>query len=749
MITKRKIRIGTPPAGSYSLASGVKSSAAIYDASGVMQRTLWSGIAKAAGNYTLQASQWDGNLDDLTTTSGSGTYSLVEVKNKIQAEWEGVIGNTSDTLTGEHVHKSYLPIYDMCVAGNIGFACTDFAERSGSTFAIDLNNPQKKYILLPEDAQVQQSTNRVCTDGTRLYMGGLESQNNNQSYVAAINISGYTLGTQYGYNATDYLAFQGATVTTFGTSFRACDVVANPGRITGMAVQVTGNYLFVSRKDTNSLHVVHKTSGVLAQSLTYTNVTLLAVDPSDNLWVAYNGKVEKFTVNSSTGALTSAGVNITAVTNVQGLAVNSTAVIVADAGTAHQAKYFNPSTGALANTLGRNESYGADATVYNDKFYFTDQRQAATQFTFVATQGTNVWVGDRMNYRYLKFDANRAYVTHFAYLPHIWSSYTDLNQPGRVFADYLEFTVDYTKPLQVGNANNAWTLAKNWGFNVTPAQDSDHDRLRNVITLSNNRIYALQVNGSNWEVVELAQNNVLRFTSITIPRYEAYEIQRDGSVFGQRWAGGNAIWEKKTLTGFDGTGNPQWGAFTTVATIPDVATDPKPSTIYQRQAGITANNIIPSYKADKTTGYHLGGIAVGGTAFKWKTAKTVSTTSGAYPSDGTYDIGRGSAYAGSVAMSLDDLIVIGMNSEGYDGGQTNIWNIFKDNGLFLTQFGTKTIPGQIAQAEMAGSAFSPSLVKVNGVVYLWHNDESFHGGLHRWKITGLDTIQEHTITITK
>ena len=42
---------------------------------------------------------------------------------------------------------------------------------------------------------------------------------------------------------------------------------------------------------------------------------------------------------------------------------------------------------------------------------------------------------------------------------------------------------------------------------------------------------------------------------------------------------------------------------------------------------------------------------------------------------------------------------------------------------------------------MAGNVLTGSLATVNGVTYLYHADESVHNGLHRWKITGLDTVK--------
>ena len=39
-----------------------------------------------------------------------------------------------------------------------------------------------------------------------------------------------------------------------------------------------------------------------------------------------------------------------------------------------------------------------------------------------------------------------------------------------------------------------------------------------------------------------------------------------------------------------------------------------------------------------------------------------------------------------------------------------------------------------------------TVVNVNGITYLYHNDEGVHGGVHRWKITGANTIQVQTAT---
>jgi hypothetical protein len=76
-----------------------------------------------------------------------------------------------------------------------------------------------------------------------------------------------------------------------------------------------------------------------------------------------------------------------------------------------------------------------------------------------------------------------------------------------------------------------------------------------------------------------------------------------------------------------------------------------------------------------------------------------------------------------------------------------------DDGLVVGQFGVDApYVGQWlpeAPAQMAGNAFSNAIVEAaDGSRYIYQNDESWHGGVHRWHVTGLDTIHEDSIAIT-
>ena len=111
--------------------------------------------------------------------------------------------------------------------------------------------------------------------------------------------------------------------------------------------------------------------------------------------------------------------------------------------------------------------------------------------------------------------------------------------------------------------------------------------------------------------------------------------------------------------------------------------------------------------------------------------------------------------AANVALTSGQDVIYGFNGEGWDGGQANQWLHFDAlSGLFIGQFGTvngihdrRYTDAGWAAPGAAGNAFSSTLVTTSTGVYLYHNDESVHGGVHRWKIQGLKDIQRLRIPL--
>ena len=89
-------------------------------------------------------------------------------------------------------------------------------------------------------------------------------------------------------------------------------------------------------------------------------------------------------------------------------------------------------------------------------------------------------------------------------------------------------------------------------------------------------------------------------------------------------------------------------------------------------------------------------------------------------------------------------ILYNLHDEGWKQSQTNMWNLYWENGLMVGQFGVVGYDylGQEAPAMMAGNTFTAAFVldTATGYGYVFHNDESFHSGLGCWQITGLNTI---------
>lgn len=170
---------------------------------------------------------------------------------------------------------------------------------------------------------------------------------------------------------------------------------------------------------------------------------------------------------------------------------------------------------------------------------------------------------------------------------------------------------------------------------------------------------------------------------------------------------------------------------------------------FETPVPLTSSGITVAFDSGGSDTYTLGGIK--NNKWLWKTAQvTHANYQGDFPSNGWFDIGNGDIpYRGNITRVMDRNIFWGYNGEFWKNSETNKFNHVYDNGLFVGQFGT-TGPesGGVGGAMMAGNSFSPALVKVGSDYYLYHNDESFHGAVHRWKISGLNTIQEQTIPLT-
>jgi len=732
----------------FSLASDASTSAGVFTKQGSLIKTLWGGIKYTSGTHT---ETWDGTTDDGQRAAG-GNYDIRVLSNNVQYTWEGVLGNNSTAFTGPTVYRAYLRMFGMAISGNTAYASSYYNEGNSSQVKFSLSDPQGSRVEL---LTYGQATMFVATDGTSVYWAGDDALAGHNTWFVFATQTSDDAEVNFG-AGTSVQTFNGRN---YGSSI---DVSTDPNKkITGMAVQKNGNYLFVAHQNLNEIHVLDKKTGSLVRAITYSSPTKLAVDGNDNLWVINQSAntINKHSV-AGDGSLSPATLTISAVADPVSLAIspdNSTVVAGDGAVASQQLKAFSTNDGSPSWTFGQPGGYYVDATVQNDRLYFTDVR-GNHDGNFVAFQPDgSFWVEDGGNYRAQHYSASRSFIDNVMYFPSFYSTYVDPNNATRVFGDYLEFKIDYSKPLAPDNGS--WTLVKNWGANVPNNEDVYDKRMSNVTTLSNGRTYALLIdhnNNDNFEVVELPATGQLRFSGKRISSFYT-GLYADGSLRSQSALsyGTPTVFYKQPLAGFDGSNNPVWGTNSVIASTPPT-TDKDP--VYHGNgvfhAGeITSSNIVVSFDNGVPTtgggdGYHLGAINLNDNKWLWRTSKsTFSSYNGPFPSDGGYDIGNGVNYGGSVAIAVDRNIFWGYHGEFWKASQTNYWDHFWDDGLFVGQMGAFG-HGQ-AIFGMAGNVLAANMVKdAAGNIYLYHNDEGQHGGVHRWKISNLNSIQEQTIPIT-
>lgn len=599
---------------SFTLSAARKTSAGVYASDGVLVRTLWSGIVYGAG---IHSGVWDGKTDE-GMLAANGTYHIKVMSNNVQYVWEGTIGNNSDADTGRTVQRGIQRMNGMAIHGQYAYYSKGYAEGGPSGLKMKLDTPGKRIQILPA-GNVDQQTMFVSTDGINVYWGGFDPFGNGQNFVFATAVSNdaEVIFPVYGKSVK---MGRGRTYPSVLDSVKSADAA-----ISGMAVQRTGNYLFVAHEKMNKVHVLNKTTGQLVQQLSFTSPRALAVDTANFLWMIYKSgtitKTEKFSV-ASNGTLTSTGISLSGLLYPLAMAVSpdNQTVVVLDGSTSQQLKAFSNAAGTASWTYGQAGGYFTSATVTNDKFYFSDVRDTLTNFIAFEPDGS-FWVGDPGNSRTQHFTAARSFIENIMYVPGFFGCFVDPNNNTRLFADYLEYQIDYSKPL--ARKNGSWTLVRNWGSKVDKGKDNKYQRMRNVATLSNGRTYAMfLVAGSTpkWEIAELTPADSLRFTGKTFNTRTGNmyaQMYSDGSIrrIGRRFLDTVIRWTKQPLTGFDANHNPLWGSDSLLASTPPITNkDPgyNGNETKLRAGEMTSSNLLIAFDpGDYVAGFdafHVGAI---------------------------------------------------------------------------------------------------------------------------------------------
>ena len=748
-------------AATVDLPCACRTSAAIFDSSGRLIRALWSGRPYPAGPLAIQ---WDGRGDDGKPAAGAAPYQVRVVAHNVRYVWEGVIGNTSREFIGPHVYRALGTINGMAIdARGDAFYVVGYNEQQSAIRRFSTSDPQSPSALAHDD--YRRVFRYVATDGTLAYFAnvGLAAPRGSPARDAATFVIALRVG-----DGSEYPFAQGRAAFPNPQSpgdnrwssvidYRDEDSDSD-GEFrdapTGLAVQQHGNELFVSHRHLNTVSVLDKRDGRLLANLTVAQPTALAVAPDDSLWVVSNAQRATTLVRYREEGgewrpqrRLSPGLEkpvALAASPIDGT------VVVADAGT--EQLHALAASGEPLWTFGRAGGYhDGNPQVANDRLWLS------ADVTYIAFQADgSFWFGDPGNARNLHLSPQRKFLGQIMYSPKSYHAAVDTLDPGRVFNKFFEFSVDYSRPL-----HDSWRLVRNWKAGLDRTYVTELEGLREVVTLANGHTYALVpvTSSHGTEVLELTAQGA-RPTGARLDF--GVKLYPDGSLreFRQRLSR-VAVYIRR-LAGFDSDNNPHWDAPELLASVSDLQPQdpyyhdvPEGDGVNEPTFPQTDSGVVVFFNPGKSAGMHLGGVRAGEDRWLWRASPSGQWTldaDGAVTSlDGTYEVARGVEYPGSVVTVAGRDIVYGYHGEAWNGGQADQWMHYRDDGLFIGQFGAPVYPAQnrvVAHTGQAGNAFSPQLVRVNGRLYLWHNDESVHGGVHRWRIDGVEQARTLAASIS-
>ena len=759
---------------SFSLPESARTSAGVYDSKGNMVKTLWSNVPYSTGSHI---ETWNGT-NDLGDTISDGSYTIKLLRNNVKYEW-GLVGNTSRTPTALRSWdmQSNFPT-DMAFSSDVAYTANGYSEGRPNTSSFGLADPQtpENVMTLGQDILFA----HVAADDTRVYFANVgNGWGGSTAFIMAYDRAAKR---QYVFPAGGKPARKGPPLS--GVLDLDKSGKSGSARVhlpTGIAVQRYGNLLAVAHgsyyKDGASvlspsedrIILFDKQTGAVVGGIQISDPQRMAFSRDGDLWVISGTHVVRI---SGVGQSNVVSQSIEDLSRPLAIAVGPTGIVaVVDGGVSQQVKLFTLQ-GNLISTYGQAGGYAdCNPSVRFDRLYLDpspgtgagNNQAPATWITFQSDG--SFWIGDLGNGRALHISSSGAYLEQVAFIRFLYQVAADHNDPTRIFADWLEYKVDYPSSAGAGGKGDlfSWNLEKNWsvcsGTGLRP--------FTRVITMSNRKTYGqvgTLTSPSNAELVELQTEGPLRHTGqFLFSGYFPEFLDNKGNV--SYWAGlskgSNLIFTalQRDFIGFDATDTPRWGSarpvasVSTVRTANDAVNDPFGFGGWGMRMYPEATNsgYFVTYNTTNTTiagrDFHLGGVMQGSNDWAWKTSRGALIKT----PDGKGSFPDYSSYGGHNGIAA---LVEGNNIiQGYDGQYgsfSNQWMHWWEDGLMIGQFGNP--PSFSADGGMiagtAGNIASMVSVSVGKDIYLYHSDEGLHPGIHRWRFSGLDTIHELKGTTT-
>lgn len=747
----------------FSLDRTRTTSAGLWSDDGRLLRTLWRGERLAAGTHSRQ---WDG-LDDLGQPVLPAAVTVRVIHHDVRYEWDGVVGNTSSTaanIASASVHRSFMRPTSLAPAGGRMHFSVGYNEAQNGLQAFDLAFPQ---IARPRVNLVDPfiAAGLVATDGQRLYwtnIGGLSKR----SFVAAFDLSTSTPW-RFSFGVSQCLSFQADGRTCWAPQWYPsvleprADLSSPP---TGLAVQANGRLLAVAYAREGRVRLFDKVSGetlgdiAAGRSADAENQLAFAADGA--LWILERDRALRVAVPAD-GALA-----VTAITGlVRPLAMvidpaDVSRIWIAEGGERQQVRRYD-AQGRWVESVGVSGALAADPTAGRDRLSFAAEFGRERSALAVDERGS-LWIADTGNNRLLERLADGRAGATVAWLPAVYVTAVDPRSPRRVFANFLEFEVD---DVPGRTAADSWRLVRNW-LPSLPASLRD-DRSANwgwggfhtVHTLPDGRTFAQLTVSGRHELVELPREGPARRVStwpVLGPLETPPVLTLAGDITTARSDAQRQTVLRYRLEGYDANGDPRWGALPSVLASAANSADSawfRPGTFsgaagpsFPQTADGRVLSFHPGVQADSR--FHLGAIS-GGPSGVWSFR---GAPSGPLDGRGAVQTQRhdpGLQYGGNAIRLQGRNVILGYHGEFYTDlgnrrmGQANQFLHYRDDGLFIGQFGTPSTRASGPTAPgLSGNAFSPWLVDGPSGPVLYHNDESTHGGVHRWRVLGMDDLVE-------
>ena len=719
---------------SFFLPTEAATSAGVYDLNGLLIRTLWSNQHYPAGS---RVANWDGK-DDTGNVVAAGTYQIRLFYNNVTYTW-GVIGDTSTSWTAPNSWdaQSKLPV-DMAIAGGIAYTANAYSEGGKNASSFALAAPQQPTAL--NSAGYLDEDQYVTTDGINVYFAQVGSGwPASVPYVMAWNVA-----------ANGYYVFPSGVVPTDGT--KVTSVIDQGNVAAGIAVQTTGNILAVSHAAANQIMLFDKTSGAQLSTISVPSPGRMAYSPAGVLWYISNATV-------TNGSVTLPGLVAPLTVAIDPATSN---VLVADGGSSQQVKTFN-AAGVLLSTYGTLGGYtDCSPTVSKTRLWLDNTAGVGytTQTLLAVAPDSSFWVGDPGNARILHISAAGAYIEEISFLRYLYYVAIDHQNPTRVFADALEYTVDYSRSIQPGDGGNpTWALSRNWAACVPTGYTGQFGfRFSQVQTLPNGLTYAMtsSLTGPYNQLAQLPATGPLRFSGqlLTPTQYVFQFFDHSGNLAYWNFTTINNVAVQvaysSPLTGYDANNWPTYGPAVTVASVPNTAGTITPNGYSgwgQWFAPIpTTGGYYPTYQtAISTPGQdrHLGAVLAGGKNWSWVAAPGAILA--APDGHGTFTDNQPFGGHGGIAAFSEGRFIL----QGYDGQwgtYASQWMLWSEAGALIGQFGHGfPTPAPVDGTEYpsaAGNIWTMTTATNGNEIYLYNSDEGYHPGIHQWRISGLDSIHE-------